>query len=250
MSMEEQLEAWARPPVDDVGYVSSEFLLTVTDDELRGIIERMRVTRYTGGRNYGNKWRSLMGLDDPGGKVVLDFGCGVGVESLELALGGNDVIVADIVQSNVDLTERVLRLYGLSPAGTELVSWERPFLNLSEGSIDVLHLNGVLHHIPHAHDVIEESLRWLRADGVIRAMLYSDRGWSKHVGDPVPAYDSEVTEDGRFMDFVRVFDAVGFYADWYSLERLEWRFGDLVDVTSYSYITDDDKYCVATMVNK
>ena len=248
--MEElQKKEWARPPVDDVGYIPSTKMLALSDDELKVLVEKFRTTRYTGWRNYEDKWRKFMGLDDTKGKTILDFGCGVGIESLELSLNGNNVIAADIVDENVELTKRIVNLYG-KKVQTKVIDWDFPYIDLPNHSIDILYMNGVLHHIPYAHDLIKKALNWIRPDGEIRAMLYSDRGWAKYTKSTVPAFDSEVTLHPLFPKFLRVFDRVGFHADWYSKERLEWRFGDLVNVVSYDYITNDDRYCVARMTPK
>ncbi|KKT67720.1 MAG: Methyltransferase type 12 [Candidatus Woesebacteria bacterium GW2011_GWC2_45_9] len=224
-------------------------MLAMSDDDLRSLIKRFRHTRYNGWRNYKGKWRKYMGMDDTTGKIILDLGCGVGIESLELALAGNDVIAADLVPANIELAQRVAALYG-RPVRTALVGWEPPYVDLSDDSIDILYMNGVLHHIPHAHDLIRASLAWLRPGGEIRAMLYSDRGWAKYVGVVVPPFDSDVTQHPHFRKFLRAFDRVGYHADWYSRKRLEWRFGDIVDISMYKYITNDDRYAVTRMVPK
>lgn len=244
-----QKSEWSKPPVDDVGYISSSKLLSMDNKSLCELIEKFRKTRYSGQRNYEGKWRKYLGLDDTNGKTILDFGCGVGIESLEFALSDNDVIVSDIVPENMQLAVRVVSLYGKNVRTAE-AKWNAPYVDLPSDSIDIFYLNGVLHHIPYAHDLIKESLKWLRPRGEIRAMLYSDRGWAKYVKSPVPAFDSDVTKHPDFQRFLRIFDRVGYHADWYSRERLEWRFGDLVDITMYEYITDDDRYCVARMIPK
>src|SRR4030095_13775672 len=115
---------------------------------LRALVEKFRKTRYSGWRNYENKWRKFMGLDDTTGKVILDFGCGVGVESLELALKENTVIVADIISDSIELTKRIVNLYSKS-VQTKIISWNSPYIDLPDHSIDILYMNGVLHHIPY-----------------------------------------------------------------------------------------------------
>ncbi len=246
---EKQKKEWARPPLDGIGYISSKHLLSVSDDELKSLVQKFRDTRYTGWRNYEGKWRKYMGIDDTTGKTILDFGCGVGIESLEFAQKGNNVIAADLVRDNVELAKRIASLYGQTIQTIE-TSWKPPYINLPKNSIDILYMDGVLHHIPYAHDLLRESLNWLRPHGEIRAMLYSDRGWAKYVKAEVPPFDSDVTQNPNFNKFLRVFDRVGYYTDWYSRKRLEWRFGDLVDITMYEYVTDDCRYCVARMAPK
>jgi SAM-dependent methyltransferase len=244
-----QKKEWARPPVDDVGYIPSTRMLAMSDSELRTLVEKFRNTRYTGWRNFEGKWRKYMGLDNTTGKTILDFGCGVGIESLELVLKSNNLIVADLVPENVALTKRIVNLYG-KQVQTKIVSWNYPYLDLENHTIDILYMNGVLHHIPYAHDLIKTSLKWLKPGGEIRAMLYSDKGWIKYTKSDLPLFDSDVTQHPLFNKFLRVFDRVGYHADWYSKERLLYRFGDLVNITAYDYITNDDRYCVVRMIPK
>src|ERR1051326_6937817 len=89
----DQQEQWSRPPVDDVGYLPSSQLLQLADADLVELIEKMARVRYTGWRNYENRWRVTLGLDDTHGKRILDFGCGTGLEALQVA-PTNCVIVA------------------------------------------------------------------------------------------------------------------------------------------------------------
>lgn len=250
--LERQRVAWSRPPVDDVGYIPAADLLAKPDDELRALVEQMRATRYGGWRNHDGLWRDLMGLDEPGGQDVLDFGCGVGVEALELALAGNRVDLADISVDNLHLAVRVLGLYADRIAEQPALTiyralGEPPYIEADPGSYDVFHCNGVLHHIPWARQVMERAHQILRPDGVARLMLYSDRGWIQATGTEPP---DDATTDPGFERFVRYFDQVGEYADWYSRDRLEQRFGDLFAVERCEYLTPTGQYLAAVLRKK
>jgi len=187
--LERQRQAWSRPPVDDVGYIPATDLLAKQDGELRTIVEQMRASRYGGWRNHGGLWRDVMGLDEPGGQDILDFGCGTGVEALELALAGNRVDLADVNADNLHLAVRVLGLYAdriprLWDLTIYLALGEPPYIEAEPESFDVFHCNGVLHHIPWARQVMERAHQILRPDGVARLMLYSDRGWIRPTTSP------------------------------------------------------------------
>ena len=73
-SFESQREAWSNPPVDDVGYISSESLMKLDDDELLEMIQTMETTRYSGWRNEGNMWREVLGLDSTHDKACSTMG--------------------------------------------------------------------------------------------------------------------------------------------------------------------------------
>lgn len=247
-----QAEAWSRPPVDDVGYIPAIDLIAKPDRELRAIVEQMRATRYSGWRNHRGLWRDLMGLDEPGGQDVLDFGCGTGVEALELALAGNRVALADISVDNLHLAVRILNLYAEhapTAYGARMlhVLGEAPYIEAEPEAFDVFHCNGVLHHIPWARQVMERAHQILRPGGIARLMLYSDRGWIQATGTEPP---DDVTAHPDFERFVRYFDQVGEYADWYSRDRIEQRFGDLFEIERCEYLTPTGQYLAAVLRKK
>lgn len=249
--LDRQREAWSRPPVDDVGYIPAADMYAKPDGELRAIVEQMRATRYGGWRNHRGLWRDLMGLDEPGGRDILDFGCGTGVEALELALAGNRVDLADISVDNLHLAVRILGLYGdqipQAPLTIYLALGEPPYIEADPGSYDVFHCNGVLHHIPWARQIMERAHQILRPGGIARLMLYSERGWIQATGTEPPG---DVTADPGFERFVRYFDQVGEYADWYSRDRIEQRFGDLFTVERCEYLTPTGQYLAAVLRKK
>lgn len=243
-SWEQHVSDWSSPPVDDVGYFPSSQLVQMPEGEFRTLVDTMRQTRYNGWRNHDNKWRDVMGLDSLQNKDIIDFGCGMSVDSLELALAGNRVSLADLSESNLALGTRVLGLYDLYPAGTYLVSDEIPYLSAPNNSFDVFYCNGVLHHVRWPRDIMERAHDLLRDGGEVRLMVYSDRGWRNYIGTEPPV-DTE--KDPNFNSFVRVFDQVGSYADWYNREKLDRMFGDLFEITRFEYITDNDRYLAAVL---
>lgn len=249
-----QRTAWSAPPIDGVGYIPSVDLLKKSDDELRAIITVLEKERYnvTGWRNHKNLWREKLGLDSTHGKVVLDYGCGCGVEALQFAKAGNKfVYVADIVIDNRRLAERVLSLYGFEGYGLDLSG---PMQMCGTGftikHLDVFYCAGVLHHIPNARDVLLKASEMLTDDGEIRLMLYSDIGWKISTESLVPPVEELVETNPKFNTFTATFDAVGNYADWYSADKLLYRFGDFLDLVSYDYICSDGAYCVAILKKK
>lgn len=240
MTWNEHVAAWSHPPIDGVGYIASSELMKLSDDQLRKMIDDMRVTRYQGERNFENRWRDIMGLDLIQNKDVLDFGCGVGIESVELALAGNTVSIADISMDSLKLAFRVIGLYGHTVKHAHLVTDEAPFTNVKDNSIDVFHCNGVLHHCRWPNAIMYRAWRMLRTDGVARLMLYSDFGWGVATGTAPPS--GPTSEDPNFMTFVRFFDAVGDYADWYDRKKIEAMFGDLFTIERFRYLTPDNRY--------
>jgi SAM-dependent methyltransferase len=235
---------WSRPPLDELGYTSSTELLKLGDGKLRRIIHDVQETRYGGWRNHNNLWRQTLGLDSTHGKTILDFGCGAGIEALQFARAGNRLIVSDIVLENMELTSRVLALHDLTCVMAPIYdTW--PYVITEGADIDVFYAAGVIHHIPYDREV----MRWAASVAPeARLMLYSDRGWAKWVGLPVP--EGRAYDDPRFETFLRTFDAVGDYADFYDQTRIIDRFGAWWDIRNFQYICDDDRYLTCTLDRK
>jgi SAM-dependent methyltransferase len=242
-----QVEAWSNPPVDDVGYLPAEAMLKMSDEQLLTLADTMRRSRYDGERNHGNRWRDVMGLDELTGLDVLDFGCGVGMEAVELGRR-NRVGLADISGLNLEVAGRLLYLSGYrDPLTYHLVQTEPPYIDAADGSYDVFYASGVLHHIPWARQIMEHAHALLRPGGQCRLMLYSDQGWREATGTEPPA---DVTTDRSFRRFIAFFDSVGEYSDWYSEARLVERFGDLFTVERCEYLTATGRFLGAVLRRK
>jgi len=243
----ERVHQWSHLPVDDVGYPHASDLLAMSDTELIELVNQMRATRYGGWRNHGGLWREVLGLDSTTDKDILDFGCGIGIEALEFALVGNRVSLADLSSVNVQLAERVLGLFGCSPVSIFHVSDKFPYFAGLSDSFDIFYCNGVLHHIPWARSVMEVAHNVIREDGEARLMTYSDTGWRRATNTDPP---EDVTSHPQFEKFVRHFDQVGDYADWYNEAKLKDWFGDLFDVTRCEYITPEKIYLASILVRR
>lgn len=228
--------------MDDVGYLSSETLLLFPERDLRDLIHRFEQNRYDGWRNYENRWREVLGLDSTHDKTVLDYGCGFGIEALQYARAGNDIVLADISRDNVRLAMRVLALEGFS-AGSFQITEEMP-MNPMFGTFDVIHCAGVLHHIPDPVPVVEMMAAQLSDEGELRLMLYSDIAWRLATNSEPPAV---VTEDERFDTYWTCWDPIGGYADWYDEARLLGRFGHMFDLVRYEPLTENGAYVGAVL---
>jgi len=238
----QQLE-WMNIPIDDVGYYSSSELLNIPSPMLKKIVVDFEKTRYDkkGYRNYKNKWRELLKLDSTKGKTIMDYGCGFGIESLQFARNNNKVIIADINKENVELAQKVLKLMGFSPFKKVVVKSKYPFFG-DVGKIDIFYSNGVLHHIPYPKKIIKRACEILKKNGEIRLMVYSDKLWELATNEKLPPIELDIRDHPRFLDFVRVGDSVGYYADWYNKEKIEKWFGDYAKIITCDYFTPDKRF--------
>lgn len=206
---------WRRLPVDDVDYIDARDLLALSDDDLRNLIDRMAVSRYSGWRNHEGRWVAKMhgGLSD---RRILDYGCGVGLEAVSLANAGNRVVLSDINPESLELASRVMRLYGHEP---------------TTGSYDVFYANGVLHHVPDPEPVLQEAADQGATE--FRLMLYTDRAHEMY-GEGL----------ARAMDFEATFTT------WYDPDRLQgicpagWR------VAEWTYLTPTEVYAAARVLRE
>jgi len=107
------------------------------------------------------------------GKRVLEVGCGVGIDLMEFAKGGAEVVGIDVSDRSVLCAKEGLRLFKL--AGETVVA-DAENLPFRDGVFDHTYSYGVLHHTPNTEKSISEMRRVLRNEGTLTIMLYAK--WS------------------------------------------------------------------------
>jgi SAM-dependent methyltransferase len=224
----------------------------MNDHEFCSVMRQMEENRYGGWRNVRNRWIDALRIDDTEGKRVLDYGCGVGVEALQFA-GSNRVWVADIAPGNLEVAKRLFALSDYELEGALLIKGSPPFIQATEkfdpdAAFDVIHCSGVLHHIVDPVPVVKAMHGWLSDGGELRLMLYSDSAWAAATGEHPPPAD--VTDSPLREKFVRHWDAVGDWADWYNQQRLVDRFGEWFRVADYKKITASGEFIGAVLVKR
>jgi len=237
-----QKDAWISIPIEE-GYLDAATLLNLPPNVLFQITNNARIIRYSTWRNIGGTWRKYLGLDTTEGKLILDYGCGIGTEANEFARLGNRVVLADINWDSILLAVRVMALINRDKqvVSCSLISGEWPYI--ISPKVDIFYACGVLHHIPYAESVIQRARELLNPGGEVRLMLYSDKAWEKHVGTPPP---EDVAKSGGFVTFVQAMDQVGFYSDWYNEKKIVDKFCHGFALDSFHYL-GNPIYCVATL---
>lgn len=104
------------------------------------------------------------------GKKVLEIGCGMGIDSSELAKRGCELTGIDLTERAIGLARRNferLKLHG------EFKTGNAEHLDFPDSHFDCVYSMGVLHHTPDTARAIAEVLRVLKPGGSAFIMLYS-----------------------------------------------------------------------------
>jgi ubiquinone/menaquinone biosynthesis C-methylase UbiE len=110
-------------------------------------------------------------LSGQSGKL-LEIGCGIGVDSVELAKCGFDVTAVDLTETAIDVARTHARLRGVD-IDFRVGNAER--LAFPEDTFDVVYSFGVLHHTPDTAAAVEDVRRVLKPGGRAFVMLYHKR---------------------------------------------------------------------------
>ena len=103
------------------------------------------------------------------GKLVLDLGCGAGIDSAEFLQNGAYVVSTDLTSTATRLTRDLLQEAGFSSPVLQAEATSLPF---KPDTFDCVYCFGVLHHIPDAEDALAEIKRVLKPGGQVMAMVY------------------------------------------------------------------------------
>jgi ubiquinone/menaquinone biosynthesis C-methylase UbiE len=115
------------------------------------------------------KLLSAVGFEKTRGLRVLEIGCGCGSEAERFARAGAHYTAVDLTTAALALTQKRLRLAGLS--GTFLQG-DAENLPIADASFDFVYSHGVLHHTPNTAQAIREVNRVLSPRGRAAIMLY------------------------------------------------------------------------------
>lgn len=254
------IRAWEHPPAEhkkwsEFGagdYFSSEKIMEMSDNEVREFASQQARARYENGKgayhNWMGKWHTLFHDNGVHGKHIMDFGSGLGIESLKFAQLGNRVSIADLSMKNLNAAERVLNVHGFKVEHKILVRSARPFIEWDDSweKLDLFYSNGVLHHTPYMRWIVQRVHEISKPGSEMSLLLYSDLMWDhcmrsygsqKESVPKIPPMEEEVWTNPRHCDFVVCADRVGHYADWYTAEKLQHRVGGFYNVQTMDYLT-------------
>jgi ubiquinone/menaquinone biosynthesis C-methylase UbiE len=127
--------------------------------------EKKREFRYSL-QDYMN---DVFSFNDFKGKMVLEIGCGAGIDSAEFARNGASVISTDLTRTSTELTRDLLTEIGMPSNVVESNALSLPFKN---DIFDCVYSFGVLHHFPGIESALAEIYRILKPGGKVMVMLY------------------------------------------------------------------------------
>jgi SAM-dependent methyltransferase len=226
----EAVQQWSKPPFTGFGYFSSKEKLEASPEELRCWFKRCARERDAWDTN--GVYRRVM-LGDVEGKDVLDFGCGMGLETTRLTQAGAFVCAADISLSNVALATAVNKAVTELPNETASVSGQAPFVD-PPIALDIFFASGAVQSTPKIGEIL---YRAAELAPEARLMLHGPGSWTAAVGTPPPL--GPVHEHPQFERYVRCHDSVGTYLDWFDRRKLGRLVGDVWNITAFEDIRPD-----------
>jgi ubiquinone/menaquinone biosynthesis C-methylase UbiE len=121
---------------------------------------------------YAPWMEQSLGYAETDGMVVLDVGCGQGIDLARYAMAGARVIGLDLTPRHVELARAHLRALGLE---AEIVEGDAERMPFPDSIFDRASSNGVLHHTPDLPAALRELWRVVRPGGEVRIVVYNRR---------------------------------------------------------------------------
>lgn len=108
------------------------------------------------------------------GKSLLEIGCGIGIDTRQLArLGLDRVVAVDLTEAAVEIARKRFAEEGVE--NTRFMVGNAENLELEEDSFDYVYSFGVIHHTPRIASAIAEIRRVLKPGGKAFIMIYHSR---------------------------------------------------------------------------
>jgi len=112
------------------------------------------------------------------GKKVLEIGCGIGTDTINLARHGAWVTAMEISESSLEIAQKRAEAYDLQdhirfyPGNAEELSQFVP-----TEPYDLIYSFGVIHHTPHPEQVIAQMRYYVHPGSTIKIMVYHRYAW-------------------------------------------------------------------------
>jgi SAM-dependent methyltransferase len=200
---------WVEVPVTATGALKTTRLIELPDDALLAEWEAARKDITTGSEFAHRGWYHALYGAGMRGKKVMDVGSGFGVDSITFAQHGARITFVDLVESNLNVLERLCKIMNLRDVQFVLLS-ELDSLKPLDTDYDVIMAMGSMHHAPMEilKPEYRELLRHLKVGGRWLQLAYPKARWIRD-GRP------------RFAHWGLVTDGPGTpWAEWLDPEKL------------------------------
>lgn len=200
---------WNAVPTTTSGIQATAKLLELSDEALLAEWENARKDITTGEQFSHRGWYHALYAEGMRGKKVMDVGSGFGVDSITFAQHGAHLTFVDLVQTNLQVLERLCKIMGLRDARFVLFQ-DLHSLKPLDSDYDVIMAMGSLHHAPM--DVLmpeyQELVRHLKVGGRWLQLAYPRSRWVREGRE-------------RFTKWGEITDGPGTpWAEWYDLPKL------------------------------
>lgn len=220
---------WSTVPAAGEGRIDSQHLLKLSDPELRTFWQQERQRATTGANFPVRGWYHELYKDVFRGKKVLDVGAGLGLDGLTFAQHGADMILLDIVPSNVELHRRLAGLLGVKVQ--HMLLEDLTSLDAVADDLDVVWAQGSLINAPFEFIRQEAQilLEHLPVGGRWVELAYPKERWEREGRMPFEKWGQKT--DGPGTPWV----------EWYDLDKLRQRLAPArFDVVlAFNYHNDD-----------
>ena len=133
-----------------------------SDEYFREIEERRYTTHY----HLAELFQSLAGSTG----TLLEVGCGIGVDSVQLAKCGFDVTAVDLTENALEVARENAKRAGVN---IDFRLGNAEGLDFPADTFDAVYSFGVLHHTPDIEKAVSEVHRVLKPGGTAYVMLYA-----------------------------------------------------------------------------
>ena len=200
---------WSTVPAGLAGRRSSKDLVSLADDELERLWSGVHAEATTGEGFAVRGWYQTLYRDVLRGRSVLEIGSGMGIDGIEFARSGACLTFVDIVESNLEVLERLCRIFGVRDARYVYLE-NLTSLDALPSDFDVVFAQGSLINAPFdfAQNECAAILRHLKPGGRWIELAYPKERWVRD-GQP------------RFSVWGTMTDGEGTpWMEWYDLPRL------------------------------
>lgn len=200
---------WKEIPSTRMGRIESKELLKMSDSELLSYWnvckDELNVPEVRG-------WYQELYKESFTGKKIADVGPGIGLDGIFFAENGASVTFVDIVQSNLDVIERVCNLKGITASFYFVDDF---FKYNFEHNFDVFMFIGSMHNTPFEFSKKQVSalMQYLNKDGKVMMLAY-----------PKSRYEDSGAKD--FKEFGKMTDGDRTpWCEWYDSKKIKQLFG-------------------------